>query len=312
MFFGYKIFRVTLFFAGLVGAGLPLFSVLLGTISGSSAIWIALAVALAVGIIAGALGAFFPRLGTALLGIALGLGIALILNITVLGQLSLLIHIPANITFYVVAALLGAIFGAFSAYAVRLTAITVTSLLRAYGLCRGFANVAFPGTLPSELNLEQLIANGGTIPWQVYPYAGAWVVLFIAGMIVQVKYTGKTRAKGDTSEWNEELFQISKKGRKSKKSKRSSSRRRDSEKQSSKSRSSSSSKKAAQYASKSKNQQQTSLLDDYEEENGNYEEEYNDDSYYRDEEDPEAYEDDSYKAVQMSELPKTQKKTFSW
>jgi len=203
VFFGYKLFRVTLFILGGAAGGIPTFLISWDQIDDPNAVWIGLGLGVMAGLIAGALSFFLYKLGVFLCGAALGVTVAIVLNLSVLYKLP-----GGNAPFIVAAVFLGLGFGFLSYYYMRYSMIAATSIVGSYAFIRSVGY--FGGNYPAnEFDVEQELQNGQTnLPWQIYAYFAGWIALCFAGIFVQIRYTAKKK-DGDGKDENELAFENS-------------------------------------------------------------------------------------------------------
>jgi hypothetical protein len=194
---GYRLFRVTLLLLGGTAGGVPTFLLAWDNIQDPNAVWIGLGLGVLAGIIAAVASFFLYKVGVFLCGAAMGVVIAVVLNLTVLYKIG-----GGNTPFIVAAVLLGLGFGALGFYFMRATMISATTTVGAYIFIRSVGY--FGGNYPSnEFDIEQELQAGdiADIPWQVYAYFAGWLVLIVVGILVQVKITAKKKDKDEKDEW---------------------------------------------------------------------------------------------------------------
>lgn len=203
VFFGYKLFRVTLFILGGAAGGIPTFLISWDQIDDPNAVWIGLGLGVMAGLIAGALSFFLYKLGVFLCGAALGVTVAIVLNLSVLYKLP-----GGNAPFIVAAVFLGLGFGFLSYYYMRYSMIAATSIVGSYAFIRSVGY--FGGNYPAnEFDIEQELQNGQTnLPWQIYAYFAGWLALCFTGVFVQIRYTAKKK-DGEGKDENELAFENS-------------------------------------------------------------------------------------------------------
>lgn len=228
---GYRLFRPTLFMLGSLLAGVPVFLLTWDHIVDPNAMWIGVGLGIAAGLLGGTICYFLYKVGVFAVGGALGVVIALVLNMTVLYKLS-----PgnANLPFIVGAVILGLGFGGLALYFMRITVIMSTSIVGGYAAIRGIGY--FGGNYPSnEFDIEQQFVNGQTnLPWQIYAYFAGWVAIWSVGIGVQLLVTAK-KANADEKDQFEKDFEAAELsvdalvGKKRKKSKKGKKKRRDKE-----------------------------------------------------------------------------------
>ena len=200
VFFGYRFFRVTLFVLGFITVGVTIFLLSWDHISDPNAMWYGLAMGALAGLLVGGVGAAIPRIGVFLVGGALGVVVALILNTTVLYRLY-----PSNpnLTLGVAGGVLGAIFGGLSILMMRVVVVASTSVVGSYATIRGIGY--FAGNYPAnEWALKDDIANGQTLPPEIYAYFAGMLALALVGMVVQFLYTAKKSNSDEKDEWEKE------------------------------------------------------------------------------------------------------------
>ena len=73
----------------------------------------------------------------------------------------------------------------------NIVTIFATALIGAYAVIRGIS--IFAGGFPNETTIADLVKNDETeqlknlLTWIVYLYLGGWVILFVIGLVVQIK-----------------------------------------------------------------------------------------------------------------------------
>ena len=73
----------------------------------------------------------------------------------------------------------------------NIVTIFATALIGAYAVIRGIS--IFAGGFPNETTIADLVKNEETeqlkklLTWIVYLYLGGWVILFVIGLVVQIK-----------------------------------------------------------------------------------------------------------------------------
>ena len=202
-FLGYKLFRVSLFLAGFLAAGLGVFYPAWQNISDANGIWYALALGGMAGLLVGGVGAWQPRIGVFLVGAALGVVIAFALNAAVLYKLSL-----GNplIPLIVAAIVLGLGLGGLATIMMRTVVIVSTSVVGAYAAIRGVGHYA--GNFPDEFELAKQIEEGnGSLSPVVYGYLAGIAVLAAIGVGVQFFVTARKASTDEKDEWELEYEQ---------------------------------------------------------------------------------------------------------
>ena len=126
--FGYKLFRVTLFFSGFLAAFLAVLISILEYIHIDAAPWIGLGIGGVAGLLLGGAGAMYPRVGVFFITAAAGVCVGLILNTTIGWR----IPIDHDATMGVLAAGCGLIFGGLGIFFMRITVIISTSIVGAF------------------------------------------------------------------------------------------------------------------------------------------------------------------------------------
>ena len=172
------------------------------------------------GLLAGIASFFLYKVGVFLCGAALGVTVALVLNMAVLYKLP-----GGNVPFIVAAVVLGLAFGGLGFRFMRHTMVAATSIVGAYAFIRsvGF----FAGNYPSnEFDIANELKDGQTdLPWQIWAYFAGWGALVLLGVGVQLRFTARKPAGGGRDAWEkayDESDDISDlvRGRRSKKGKR--------------------------------------------------------------------------------------------
>lgn len=199
VFLGYKFFRFTLFFLGFLTVGTTIFVLAWDHINDPNSMWYGLAMGALGGLLVGLVGALIPRIGVFLVGAALGVVVALILNTTVLYRLY-----PANpnVTLGVSGAVLGLAIGGAATLMMRTVVVISTSFVGSYCTIRGIGY--FAGNYPAdEWALRDQIANGATLPVEIYAYFAGMMVLGVIGCVAQFMFTAKKRRGDEKDEWEE-------------------------------------------------------------------------------------------------------------
>jgi len=201
---GYRLFRATLFILGGASGGIPTFLLAWDHISDPNAVWIACGLGVMAALLSGVASYFLYKLGVFLCGAALGVVVALIVNMAVLYKL-----VPgSNVPLIVLAVALGLVFGALGFRYMRLTMVASTSAVGAYAFIRsvGFFAGHYPG---NEFDIATELQNGETnLPWQIYAYFASWAALVVIGLAVQLLFTARRRA-GEDEDDNERAFKDS-------------------------------------------------------------------------------------------------------
>ena len=201
---GYRLFRATLFILGGASGGIPTFLLAWDHISDPNAVWIACGLGVMAALLSGVASYFLYKLGVFLCGAALGVVVALIVNMAVLYKL-----VPgSNVPLIVLAVALGLVFGALGFRYMRLTMVASTSAVGAYAFIRsvGFFAGHYPG---NEFDIATELQNGETnLPWQIYAYFASWAALVVIGLSVQLLFTARRRA-GEEEDDNERAFKDS-------------------------------------------------------------------------------------------------------
>ena len=154
---GYRLFRATLFILGGASGGIPTFLLAWDHISDPNAVWIACGLGVMAALLSGVASYFLYKLGVFLCGAALGVVVALIVNMAVLYKL-----VPgSNVPLIVLAVALGLVFGALGFRYMRLTMVASTSAVGAYAFIRsvGFFAGHYPG---NEFDIATELQNGET------------------------------------------------------------------------------------------------------------------------------------------------------
>ena len=199
--FGYKLFRVTLFFSGFLAAFIAVCLAILEYVTIDAAPWIGLGVGGAAGLLLGGAGALYPRVGVFLITAAAGVCVGLIFN-TAFGY-----RVPINhdVTLGILAGGGGLLFGTLGALFMRVTVIISTSIVGAFLIIYGAGRlIPPPNNLPNLLDLESELVNNA-IPPLVYGYLAFWALLSLVGMYTQFRFTGrKPRGReNDKDEWEQ-------------------------------------------------------------------------------------------------------------
>jgi hypothetical protein len=204
VFFGYKLFRITLFVLSFIGAGVAVFLAAWdGLSSNPNAMWIGLGCGVAAGLLAGTLSYFLFKVGVFVVGGSLGVVGGLVLNTTVLYKLS-----PSNplIPMIVASVVMGIATGILGLWMMRGTMIVATSVVGAYATIKGIQYYAEGDNFINDFDLVDEITNG-TLPPKIYGYMAGIVALAIVGCVVQFKWTGKKKqgVEGEKDEWEQEF-----------------------------------------------------------------------------------------------------------
>lgn len=179
---GYRIFKVTLFVLGFLGAGPVLFFL---TLDGTHNLWAGVAVGAIAGLLVGGLGAGIPKIGVFLVGATLGLVGGECLRLTVLAHL----HASAALGVFIAASvLLGIGFGALAIFLMRPTVIVATSIIGAFAMFRGISILLVPLGITMLPTTEEQIKSGITDSAAVWGSMAGIAVLGIVGIVVQVRH----------------------------------------------------------------------------------------------------------------------------
>jgi hypothetical protein len=191
---GYKLFKPTLMLMGGIAAGVPVFLLTWDNITDANAFWFGCGTGGMAALIAAVASFFLWRVGVFLIGAALGVTIALVLNVTLLYK-----FVPSNpqLPLEVGGVLLGLGLGMLALRFMRPTVIVATSFIGAYAVIRGIGH--FAGGYPSnEFDIGEEVASGQLVfSWTIYVYFAAWVVLAFVGVAVQLLVTSKAAANGE-------------------------------------------------------------------------------------------------------------------
>lgn len=198
---GYRFFRYTLMLLGAIAGGVPVFLLTWDNIQGPNAFWFGVGTGAMAGLIAAVASFFLWKVGVFLIGAALGVVIALVLNVTVLYKLS---PADANLPLEIGGVVLGLAFGGLALKFMRTTVVVSTAVVGAYAFVRGVGH--FAGGYPSnEFDVEQELQNGQVnLPYTVYIYFAAWCILWMLGIAVQFLVTAKKVGSGKDE--NEKQF----------------------------------------------------------------------------------------------------------
>lgn len=200
VFFGYKFFRFTLFTLGFLTVGVTIFVLAWDHINDPNSMWYGVAMGALAGLLVGLVGALVPKIGVFLVGAALGVVAALILNTTVLYRLY-----PANpnVTLGVAGSVLGLALGGLATLMMRVVVVISTSMVGAYCTIRGIGY--FAGNYPAdEWALEDQIANGRPLPVAIYAYFAGILAFGLVGIVVQFMFTARKANAFEKDEWEME------------------------------------------------------------------------------------------------------------
>ena len=184
-FYGYRLFRFTLFCSGFAAGGL-LGYIAADRISDSNpyAVWISFIV---VGLIVGLIALTVYDIGIFIIGAVGGILLAFFLHT------SFLYKIAPNDSYavlYISIAVFGIAGGLVAAYLQRPALIFITSAFGAIATVWGVGY--FAGDYPSAVDLDMLKQDGDIIiPSEWWYYFGATVILFLGGSWAQFTYTSK-------------------------------------------------------------------------------------------------------------------------
>ena len=150
--------------------------------------WFVLAIAIIVGLV---LGYFVAKYKDKFFGIIMGALLGYIIG-QILYNLALnRININQTALQIIVYVLCIGVCIALSILLFNIVTIFATALIGAYAVIRGIS--IFAGGFPNETTIADLVKNEETeqlknlLTWIVYLYLGGWVILFVIGLVVQIK-----------------------------------------------------------------------------------------------------------------------------
>ena len=150
--------------------------------------WFVLAIAIIVGLV---LGYFVAKYKDKFFGIIMGALLGYIIG-QILYNLALnRININQTALQIIVYVLCIGVCIALSILLFNIVTIFATALIGAYAVIRGIS--IFAGGFPNETTIADLVKNDETeqlknlLTWIVYLYLGGWVILFVIGLVVQIK-----------------------------------------------------------------------------------------------------------------------------
>ena len=153
-----------------------------------TAFWFVLAIAIIVGLV---LGYFVAKYKDKFFGIIMGALLGYIIG-QILYNLALnRININQTALQIIVYVLCIGVCIALSILLFNIVTIFATALIGAYAVIRGIS--IFAGGFPNETTIADLVKNEETeqlknlLTWIVYLYLGGWVILFVIGLVVQIK-----------------------------------------------------------------------------------------------------------------------------
>lgn len=158
-------------------------------------VWFVLAIAIIVGLI---LGFFITKYKEKIFGIVLGIVLGYIIGQILVNLV--LIRISTSyqkLIQYLTYFGLMIVFAVLSIFFFNYIMIFATALIGAYAIVRGIS--FFAGGFPNEMTVADLIAKNETeqlkelLTWYVYLYLAGFLVLFIVGMVVQIKIFKKKK-----------------------------------------------------------------------------------------------------------------------
>lgn len=221
-FFGYKLFRITLFVAGFLVAGVCTFVPVFDHAPWSWSLYLAIGLAVVVGGGVGALGAFIPKIGVFLVGASAGVVGGFFVN----GLL--LFHVSSIITISAACAILGLVAGVLAIFLMRIVVVIATSILGGFMVIYAIGNCPSDPSqrIPDVFHLSSEV-TGGQLDGTTLPYFAAWGVLSAIGVLIQFCITAKKPKdkEGEQDEWEKEVDSGGmtlggKKGKKDKKGKK--------------------------------------------------------------------------------------------
>jgi hypothetical protein len=185
-FFGYRIFRVLLGIIGFIGgaaAGLAIIQALVvaGNISSSGSLLYYILAALIGGAIGAVLLIFVYFIGVFLLGALMGLLLGSYIAQAVGGGDNVIL---------IAAIVLALVGGILALILQRAVIIIATAISGAYSIVWGIALLVSPGVVTRMLSGQTAIMQSAPVLLLV-----GWVILAIAGMVVQFAWTGKKKPK---------------------------------------------------------------------------------------------------------------------
>ena len=205
---GYRFFRPTLLLLGALAAGLPVWVLVwdhapaaFASISADGALGLGGGAGAFAGALSAALCWRFFRVGVFVIGAALGVLLALVLNLAVF--VHLVPPAQADAPFIGGGVVLGGVFGALALRFMRPTMIAATAAIGAYACIRGVS--LFAGGFPDELGLVTQLESGARLSVAVYGYLGGMGALALVGAAVQVRFTAPRVRAGEKDE-NEIAF----------------------------------------------------------------------------------------------------------
>jgi len=143
--------------------------------------WLILCVSFILGCIVGFFVSKLVRIGVFILGVCGGAGIALILNNTVFYKINTVAVL------WIMIVVFGVVLGVLSFLWFDYIVIITTSILGSYMLIRGLSFLA--GGYPNEFTVYEQIKAGDidAVPGTFYAYLAGMIILFIAGLYIQIK-----------------------------------------------------------------------------------------------------------------------------
>ena len=199
LFLGQKMLEVTIFIITcacvIILVFILFFQFIIPSGVSETIVWFVLAIAIILGLV---LGFLITKYKEKIFGIVLGIVLGYIIGQILVNLF--LIRIPTSyqklvqyltyIALMIVFAVLGILF-------FNYIIVFATALIGAYAVVRGIS--FFAGGFPNEMTIADLIANNETeqlkdlLTWHVYLYLVGLAILFVVGMIVQIKIFKKNK-----------------------------------------------------------------------------------------------------------------------
>jgi hypothetical protein len=203
-FFGYKLFRVTLFLLGFTVSGVAVFIGAYQNIDNSAVLWIALGMGVPAGLLGGGLSYYLYKVGVFVVGSSLGVIGGLVLNMTIFKNFGLASPYPM-VLLIAPTIILGIITGVIGLKVMRATMIASTSVVGAYSTVKGIEYYAMGDSFVNDFQVNSDLS--ASVSDTTYYVAGGTAALAAIGMFVQFKYTGKKKEgrEDEKDEWEREF-----------------------------------------------------------------------------------------------------------